>query len=367
MTPPPSAMAFDPSITPGFAIRGSAGATFLVLALVFAVLTLFPRNYSAETELLPQTTGGGLSSILQQAGGALLDLGSLTGNKQSIEADLTISRSFEVLRQAMLAIKPAYPNRIGDLNRTAVKLKNHIGIIAIRGSIVQITVHDRDPAFAKDLAAALAHSLQNRLAQLSLTQASQKRTVTEDRLHSASDRLFRAQQALTEFRAVNHLAAPEQQLGAGVSVLAALQSQLQAREAALQALSQIATPQNIQYRQLQSEIAGLRAQIASAQKSVNGNSGFNLGAISQVNAQYLNLFRDERLADALFQVYTKYMEELTIDELSARQNMDIIEPPYVKPERQYNLPALALLVLTLLFAVLAELYTVRPPYGRVPA
>ena len=210
----------------------------------------------------------------------------------------------------------------------------------------------------------LGISLKERLATISLSEAAQKRAVTEDRLNSASVRLFKAQQALTDFRAKNRLAAPEQQLGAGVSILANLQAQLESRQVAASALRQVAAPNNIQLKQTESQIASLQAEIARAQKGQENASGLTLGSISETNAEYLNLYRDERLADILFQVYTKYTEELTVDELSAMQNMDIIEPAYILPERQLNIAPLMLLILILGTAVLAELYAYRPAVGR---
>ena len=145
MTPPRSIVTsiFD---HPWFRNDWRRRLTFLVIAIVAGLLTLFPQTYAAETELLPVSSGGGLSAILsQQSGGALLDLGSLTGNKQSIEADLTIARSYEVLRLAMVKLHAQFPGRVGDFRKAAVELKKKVGIIAIRGSIVQITAHDNDP------------------------------------------------------------------------------------------------------------------------------------------------------------------------------------------------------------------------------
>jgi len=364
LTPPPTIMSavFDSA---WFRSPLRRRLTFALCALILAALCLWPRQYAAETELLPQTSGGGLSAILaQQAGGAILDLGSLTGNRQTIEADLTVARSYSVLRTVIVKLLPAFPSRFRDPVKAAAKLRHELGIIAIRGSILQITVRDHDPAFAKALVNAVATSIQDRLAALSIQQAGQKRAVAENRLREASLRLFNAQQALTQFRLANKLAAPEAQLGAGVSELAALQGQLQAKQVELTGLQEVATPNNVQIKVIQTEIGSIKRQIAEIQTTSRGESSLNLAGLSLTNSAYFNLYRDEKTADILYQVYTRYMEELTIDEMSANENMDIIDPAYINPERQFNIWAVGLLIVVLILAVMAEGYVLRPPVGR---
>jgi tyrosine-protein kinase Etk/Wzc len=76
------------------------------------------------------------------------------------------------------------------------------------------------------------------------------------------------------------------------------------------------------------------------------------------------LYMDEKAAETLFVVYKRYIDELTIDKLSANNNMEIIEPAYIDPSRQYNAWAVGLLCLTALIAAMAEFYVVRPPNRR---
>lgn len=339
--------------------------TFAALAIILAVFCVWPRYYLAEAELLPEDSGGGLSAVLaQQAGGAILNLGALTGNKQSIEADLTIARSHAVLVKAQDKLRRQFPKRFGDARADEVTLKRRMGIVAIRGSIVQITVHDPDPMFAKALVSAVASAIQDRLADISIEQALQKRAVAENRLKDASARLYNAQQALAQFRLANRLPAPEVQLGAAVSGLSSLEAQLQAKQVELTGLQQVATPDSLRVKVAESELEDLQRQIAKAQGSATAPGTPTLAELSTTNAAYNNLYRDEKAADLLYQVYTRYLEEVNIDELSAYENLDVIEPGYVIPNRQYNLLPEALLALVLLMAVTAEIYVLRPPVGR---
>ena len=336
-----------------------------MLALLLGGLTLWPRHYRAETELMPQDSGGGLSSALaQQGAGAILDLGALVGGKQSIEADLTIAKSHAVIIKVIDKLHLVGRPGFGTPQAAENKLKRKMDIIAVRGSILQITVRDADPAFAKAFAEAVATSIQDRLADLSLLQADQRRAVASNRLREANLRLATAQSALSRFQLANKLPSPETQLGQGLSRLAGLEAQLQAKELELNNLQQVATGNNIQVQVVQSAIAGLRQQIARAQNTTGDPLAPKISDITQANAEYFNIYREEQLATILQQVYIRYMEELEIDELSIHQNLNIIEPAYVDPKRQYNTIALALLIVVLMAAVAAEFYVVRPPVGR---
>lgn len=333
----------------------------VLLVLLLGILCIWPEHYAAEAELMPQDNGGGLSGVLaEQASGAILNLGALAGNKPSIEADLTIARSHEVMAKTIARLNLTKRPGWGDARHAEVKLKKKVGVIAIRGSILQVTTHDRDPEFAKALAGAVAQSIQDRLAEVSLQQARNKREVALNRLAEATTRLANAQAALNQFRIANRLPAPEQQLGAGVGILAGLQSQLQAKEVQLRSLEQVATPDNIQIRVLQGEIASLRQQVAQAQNQGQGSGGPGLAGIAVVNTQYYNLYRDEKTAEVLYQVYNRYLEELTIDEMSANEAMYVIQPAYLNPNRQFNVWAVGLLLLVVMVAVGAEYYYFKP-------
>lgn len=329
--------------------------TFLFAALIAGVLALFPRPYTAEAQLMPQESNGGLSSVLaSEASGALLNLSVLTGSRTSIEEDVTIARGHQVMQEAIanlhLVGKPGYP----DAQTAEAKLSRKVSVIAIRGSIIQVEATDHDKAFVKAFVGAVAEAIRGRLAEISLEQAAEKRQVTVNRLQDASVRLARAQDALNQYRLNKKLPSPEMQLGAGVENLAALQAQLQAKEVELQTLSEVATPNNIQIKVIQADIGSLRNQISQAQKT----SGGALAGVAVANTEYSDRVRDVNVAQLLYQVYSRYMDELTIDEMSANQDVETIQPVFVDPKPEYNMVFVGLLCLIVALAIGAEYYAV---------
>ncbi|HEY2048281.1 MAG TPA: hypothetical protein VGH03_03005 [Caulobacteraceae bacterium] len=334
----------------------------LVAAIVLAAFAaMFPRHYLAEAQLLPQEEGGGLAAALQSSGaGGLANLSSLIGNKQPVEADLTIARSELVLNDILsrmnLLGKPGFRTRDDALRR----LHSKIQVVSIRGSILQISVKDKDPQFARALAATAADAVQSRLTTLNLAQTSQKREVAANRVKAASDRLVLAQAAMEQFRVEHHLGAPTQQLGVAVGLLANLQAQLQSKSVEIETLQRFEGPENIKLKAAEAELASLRRQVAAAQERADNNSS-NLGYMASENAEYLNLYRDQLVAQLLYEIYRKYMEQVTVDTLSANESMVLMQPAYVHPERQYNMPAVALVVMLVILGVAAEFYVAAPP------
>lgn len=362
MRPPPSILA---SIMSGPLFRNARNRrlTFLILAVLLAVLSIWPRKFEAQAELKPSDNAGGLSSMIGQSGG-LASLGALLGSHDSIETDLAIARSQAALRGALAHLTPAERLHLGSGNDAEVAIRKKVDVSALRGSILQISAHDGDPTLAKDIVAAYAAGIQDRLASLNVTQTEERKTVAVSRLAETSARLARAQAALTHFRTQNKLGAPELQIGSAVGVLASLQAKLEEATVQLRTTREFATPGNVQVQALEAEITSLKNQIYEAQSSSGSSGGPTLGDISAQTAEYLNLFREEKIAATLSQLYTGALEQITVDELSANTSANLVEPPYVLPERQYNMLPVGLLLLAVLAAVTSEFYAITPPAGR---
>jgi len=330
--------------------------TFAALAVVLGVLCFFPRTYVAETLLMPQESGGGLSAVLaQQASGAIVDLSALMGNKTSIELDMVVARSEAVIDDVIgklhLVGKPGF----GSLRQAQNALRNKLHMISLHGAVLQVTVADHDPQLAKQLAAAAADAIRDRLAAISLQTATEERAVTTNRLEDASIRLDRAKAALTQFRIENKMPSPQAQLTTGEGLLAGLQGQLQASETALTSLRQIVTDDNIQVVQLKAQIADLQNKIAAAKAAAPGSSQ-SLQGVAATNLRYYDLNREYMTDEILVQVYSRYLDEIVINEMSARQNLHVIQPAYIQPSGGVNEWAAALLLLVVLTAVGAEFY-----------
>jgi uncharacterized protein involved in exopolysaccharide biosynthesis len=339
-----------------------------IMVLVLAVLSIWPRPYLARAELMPDQNGGGLPSILSGGSGTLASLGALIGARQSIESDLTIARSQAVADVAADRLRrdgllPTKDRDAGDSHGAPAALRHKVDIEAITGSILQVSVTDRDPVFAKAAVNDYILAIQSRLAAISAEQSTQKKAVAADRMADASVGLARAQSELDRFRLANKLAAPEVELGAAISLVTALEARLQAEETQLATLKTFATDNNVAVQAVRAQIGALRGQIATARTRGNASSDSSVGEMTPKISQYENLYRNEKYAQAEYEIYERYLDTINVELLSSNINMNLVEPPYVDPERHYNVHAVIALLLVFLVGALAEFYLARPPPG----
>jgi uncharacterized protein involved in exopolysaccharide biosynthesis len=209
-----------------------------VVAVILAVFCVWPRPYLARAQLMPDNSGGGLASLLGQTGGggALASLGALIGGRQSIESDLTIARSLAVAEDVTNRLRqegrlPAGTRTAGGPDRDVSALRHKADIEVIRGGILQVSVVDHRPEFAKALVTAYVLAIRSRLEALNVEEAKQKKAIATDRMADATINLARAQSELDRFRLANRLAEPQIELGAAISLVTSLEARLAAQQA----------------------------------------------------------------------------------------------------------------------------------------
>jgi hypothetical protein len=342
---------------------------YALAAALFAILTIFPRLYVARVKLLPQAeNSAGLSSVLGALGGGLQNFASLVASHQTIEIYVLIGRSHDVAADVVARLRLADRLGRGDSGAAEVALSHIVDVHALNGGVLEIEARGHDAAFSRQLVAAYADAIRRRVAALSLEQSAKKKSVVAERYRQATLQLGTAQAALDRFRTENRLADPQAQLGQAVALKAALQAQLQAKQIELQTVQQYAAGDNFQLQTIQSEIASIRGQISQAE-SAAGPNGANLTAIASKTAQYLNLYREARFAEALYEIYERSLQQVTVEEAiaNADTNVQVLEPPNVDPRWHVNVSAAALLALVILAAAFTEFYAPATGlYGRRP-
>lgn len=333
---------------------------YAVLALVLAVLCAFPQPYVARAKIVPQDTSTlGLGSMVNALGGQLQGFASLFGGgKQPIDMYLAMARGNEVTDAVIKRLKLVGPGSYADERRARVALARKVDIHSLTGGIIEVETRTRDAKEAQALTAAYAAAISDRIVTLGNDRVERKRRIVQARFREAAGRVAETEAALENFRRRNNLAAPEAQLGAEIALRAGLQAQLQAKRVELQTLNRFLGPENPRLRAAQQEIASLEGQIARTTTPGSDTAGPNVAGLSQVSGEYLDLYRDYRFAQALYEVYARSSEEVAVEALAGETASDVqvIEAPRLDADRKYNIPAVALLVLVLLAAAFTEIY-----------
>ncbi|MDO9368250.1 MAG: capsule biosynthesis protein [Sphingopyxis sp.] len=333
---------------------------YALAALILALLTVFPQPYVARAKVLPQDNNSiGLGSMMNALGGQLQGFASLFGGaKQQTDMYLAVGRSSEVGDAVIRKLKLVGPGGYASATKARLALAKKVDVHSLTGGIIEVEVRTHDAEEAEALTRAYVGAISNRIVALGKDRIERKRAVVDQRFEEAADRVVATEKALNNFRRRNRLAEPQAELGAALSVRAGLEARLQAKQVELQTLEKFQGPENPQLMAVRSEVAALRAQVARSGQADVGPAGPNVAGLGEVSGEYLDLYRDYRFAQALYDVYSRSSEEVTVETLAGEtaSNVQILEAPRLDADRKYNISAAALLALTIFAALFTEFY-----------
>ncbi len=333
---------------------------YAVLAIVLAVLCLFPQPYVGRAKVVPQDPSSALRGVIG-GGAGLQDFAALFGGgRRAIDLYLTIGQSEDVRNDVIRALRLVGSSwHYRDLRAARVRLEDKVDIESLPGGVIEIkaTTHDADESLR--LTQAYAAAIAERFKRLNEEQLTTKRSLIDTRFREAATRLAQAQATLDQFRSRNRLSAiPEAELGAALTVRTGLEAQLQAKMVELDTLRRFLGPENPRLLGVQSEVRELRNRLAQSIAPAATPGGPNAGELTALSSQYVNLYRDYVFAQSVYQIYTRISEEVAVEELSGRTaaTVQVIEAPHVDAGRHYNVPAVAILALLVLAALFTEIY-----------
>lgn len=341
---------------------------YAFLSLILAILCFFPRPWVARAKLLPQdSSSAGLGQIVSSLGGQLSNFANLlTGGRAPNDLYLIIGRSDGVRDDVIRTLGLVGPERrYATPTAAKVALDKEVDVRLLLGGVVEIEATTYDGERSLALTRAYTSAISRRISMLTRQTTRRKSEIVRDRFAEARDRVGETETRLDAFRRANRLASPEIQLGSEISLQTGLQAQLQAKMVELRSLQQTAGPENAQLQAVRAQIAALETQIARSGRADVSVTGPSVARLSDIQSRYLDLFRDYRFAQALYDVYARASEQVEVESLVADSGtyIQVVEPANLDAERHFNVSAVALLALTLLCAAFSELYV--PATGLV--
>jgi uncharacterized protein involved in exopolysaccharide biosynthesis len=316
-------------VTAAFAI----GAIFVSLAL--------PSRYTATVTLLPpqqsSSMGAALASQLGSMGGVAALAGGSLGLKNPNEmfAAMFKSRTVEDAMVQHFGLMQEYHAKFSSDARKAFE-----GHAAVDGSakdgLIRISVQDRDPRRAADLANGYVDQFRLQSQHLAITEASQRRLFFEQQLEQAKDNLANAEEAMKQTEQKTGVIQLSSQAGALIQSAASLRAQVAAKEVQIQGMRTYATGENAQVVQAERELNGMRAQLASLGGSEDSASGGLIvpkGQIPEAGLEYVRKQRDVKYNETIFDILARQFEVAKLDEAKQGALIQIVDPA-VPPDRK---------------------------------
>ena len=326
-------------------IRTIFGISLGVFAIATIVAFLLPVRYTSSASFIPPNVNPS-SSIASAVAGQLSALSAgdlLGGGKNSGDLYAGILQSRSIAGELVKRFDLMHVYGVKKESEAEAKLSSRTSVAADqKSSIVTISVSDKSPGLAHDLANAYMEALRETEKRLALGQSSQRRLFFGEQLAKEKDDLEDAEVELKKTEEQSGLIAPAGQTESEIRTIAETQAQIAMRQVRLAALRQSATEQNSDVIELQSEIGDLKGQL---QRLQNGNGNGTAAAIptSKVPGLELDYVRKEREVkyhDQLYEMLSKQYETARLDEAHdapVLQVLDAASYPDTKssPKRMY--------------------------------
>jgi uncharacterized protein involved in exopolysaccharide biosynthesis len=330
------------------------------LGLSIAVSLLLPNYYTGETKLLPPQQGqsmGALMGELGQLGGLL---GAVSGkdllkNPSDLYAAMLRSRTVADNLIDRFSLMSSYQaqKRVDAYKR----LESLTEITVSKAGIISISVEDRNPKRAAEIANGYVEELEKLTKVLAVTDASKRRVFFEHETKAASDELAAAETGLKQTEERTGVFEPGSQTRVMLEAYAELKAQVTEKEVEIQSMRSFATPENPDLKRAEQQLAALQTQVSHYEQ---GQGGRPIGdiALEKIPAkalEYIRKWREVQYRQSLWQLLLKQYEVARIDEgrdAAIIQVLDKAIPPERKSSPKRAIIVLAVTFLALLFAVL---------------
>jgi capsule polysaccharide export protein KpsE/RkpR len=348
-------------------------------SLVFTVIAfLLPKRYESAVTLMPpdpqSLSGGAMLAAMTGAPipAAASGLSSLLGAKSTGATFIGILQSRTAKDDLVNRFDLRGVYKIKSSVDARGKLADNTGIREdLKTGIITLTVTDRDPRRARDLAAGYVDELNLLVNQLSISSARRERIFLEERLKVVKEDLDSAARDLSQFSSRNGTLDMQSQGQAMVGAFAKLQGELIATESELRGLESIYAADNVRVRAAQARVNELRGQlqkmggVGEDANSTNPKTGQlypSLRKLPLLGVTYYDLYRRMKIQESVYEILTRQNELAKVQEAKEIPSVKVLDQPIV-PERKSFPPRLLILAGgTLLafafsvFIVYAEVY-----------
>ena len=322
--------------------------TLAAALLALIVSMLLPKMYTATTTVLPpQQNQSSVTAMLGQLG-AIAGLGSADlglKNPDDLFVAMLGSRTIEDRLIDGFDLRRVYSVERYQAARKTLESRSKIA--AGDEGLISISVADRDPKRAADIANAYVDELHELNGKLAITEAGQRRVFYQQQLDGEQEVLTQVEVALKQMEEKSGLMQPDAQGRAIVSAVADMRAQVAIHEVQLQAMRTYATESNPDVKRAQQELAGLRAQLTKLERNTgelgNGNLQVPTRQLPTVELEYLRRLRDVKYHEALYDFLTKQLEASRIDEAKDAIIVQVVDKAVV-PETKSS-PRRTLIVL----------------------
>jgi tyrosine-protein kinase Etk/Wzc len=319
-------------------------AALILCASVMAIL--LPSLYTATVAIMPPQGGSSSAAMLAQLGnlGALASMGGGglgVKNPNDMQVALLKCRTTEYAMVERFQLQAEYHKRYVSSARARWEKMTSIDS-GLKDGLIRLSVTDRDPQRAAELANGWVEEYRRVAAKLALTEASQRRMFFEREVNGERDELERAEDNLKDTEDRTGVLELDGQARALIASAALLRAQIAAKQVEIRAMREFATSDNPDMARAEQELSGMEGQLTAMDVDSDHPTGDLIapkGKMTQTGLEYARALREEKFHEAMYELLTRQYEVARVDEARQGSNIQVIDPaiPPDRPGSHYRL------------------------------
>lgn len=313
-----------------------------------------PETFTATATILPpQQQSSSAAALMGQLGG----LAGLAG--QSLGISNTADTYIGILESRTVADEMIKQFELDELyeaekpSDARKKLKNVSKFVSSKSGMIDISVDDKDPRRAADMANAYVEILKTRNNELAVTEASQRRMFFEEQWEKEKNSLADAEWDFKNFQEKRGVLKVDSQMEAVIQSTTQLQANITAAEANLERLKTGATRENAEVQRQEATLNTLRGNLRRLFDEQDAGRNRNdpmmpTSMMPSVGFEYQQKLREVKYREYLYEIMARQYEAARLDEAKESpliQVVDIAVPPDRKSAPRKSLYILAGLLL----------------------
>jgi tyrosine-protein kinase Etk/Wzc len=333
-------------------------AALILFASVVAIL--LPNLYIATVAIMPPQNNSPSAALSAQLGnlGALAAMGgSALGVKNPNDMQVALLKT-EYAMVERFQLQAEYHKRYVSSARARWEKMTTIDS-GLKDGLIRLSVTDRDPQRAAELANGWVEEYRRVTANLALTEASQRRMFFEREVNEERDELERAEDNLKATEDRTGVLELDGQARALIASAALLRAQVAAKQVEIRAMREFATSENPDMARAEQELSGMEGQLAAMDVDSDHTTGDLIapkGKVTQTGLEFARALREEKFHEAMYELLTRQYELARVDEARQGSIVQIVDPA-IPPDRPGSHYRLWIFLAGLVFALPLALIT----------
>lgn len=318
--------------------------------LLGAISFILPSWYKANTIIFPpeQTSTMPYAALMQQLSAPLL--GTIAGGAGGVAPGtiyIEMMKSRTVCEQIIEEFGLMKRYKARNIEEAMDTLHSHLGFTLQDNGLLFMTVEDRDPQRAADMANRMVALLDQTTRKLKETSAARTAEFVHRQLQEREVMLAQAEDSLKHFQQAHNTVNMEEQLKSAMDIVTTLSSRAIALETEMQIMTHYTSPNSEEYQRKQTEYNEVLVQLRKLKADTKGSNNHDtvrsfiptLQDVPEQALQYLRLRREVEIQNTVFTMLNSEYEKARIEEARDTpvvQVLDAAEKPNLRyrPQRK---------------------------------